>query len=124
MKTCNITAVDWNYIIIIKKKCKFLGSCWCRRYKHYILQILDTVLFGSQYDNITTRLIRLSCHEKENMWFFLMSSYGPYGYFLSVVTCISLVLYLLTSSDSGSLIIDTLSSNGDDVGRNIYTSLK
>lgn len=50
------------------------------------------------------------------MWFFLMASYGDiYGSVLSVVSMMGLFLYLLTSSDSGSLIIDTLASNGDNV---------
>ena len=63
------------------------------------------------------QITRLSCHNKETMWFFLMASYGDiYGSVLSVVSMMGLFLYLLTSSDSGSLIIDTLASNGDNVG--------
>lgn len=62
------------------------------------------------------QITRLSCHEKEAMWFYLMASYGEiYGSVLSVVSMFGLFLYLLTSSDSGSLIIDTLASNGDNV---------
>jgi len=62
------------------------------------------------------QISRLSCHSKETMWFLLMASYGDiYGTVLSVVSMIGLFLYLLTSSDSGSLIIDTLASNGDNV---------
>lgn len=34
------------------------------------------------------------------------------GQFLSVISIISLVLYFVTSSDSGSLVIDCLSANG------------
>ena len=36
----------------------------------------------------------------------------PAGTFLSVISIISLVLYFVTSSDSGSLVIDCLSANG------------
>ena len=65
------------------------------------------------------QITRLSCHEKEKMWFMLMASYGDiYGHFLSIVSLVGLVLYLLTSSDSGSLIIDSLASNGDNVREN------
>jgi len=55
---------------------------------------------------------RLSCRKTEEMWFDLMMSYGDLGGFLSIFSLISLILYFVTSSDSGSLIIDCLASNG------------
>ena len=61
-------------------------------------------------------LYRLSCRAKSDMWFDVIQQYGlsPHvGTFMSVVSLVSLVLYFVTSSDSGSLIIDTLGSNGD-----------
>ena len=61
-------------------------------------------------------LYRLSCRNKNDMWFDVITQYGvsPHlGTFMSVVSLISLVLYFVTSSDSGSLIIDCLGSNGD-----------
>ena len=57
-------------------------------------------------------LTRLSCRSTEQMWFDLMLSYGDLGGFLSGFSLLSLVLYFVTSSDSGSLVIDCLASNG------------
>ena len=74
-------------------------------------------------------LTRLSCRNTEEMWFDMMKStftlnfyinprfdmmmsYGDLGPFLSIFSLISLVLYFVTSSDSGSLVIDCLASNG------------
>ena len=47
------------------------------------------------------------------MWFDVMRSYGQLGPFLSVFSLFGLVLYFVTSSDSGSLVIDCLTANGD-----------
>ena len=58
-------------------------------------------------------LYRLSCRGKNDMWFDVINQYEGLGGFLSVISLISLVLYFVTSSDSGSLIIDCLSANGD-----------
>ena len=60
-----------------------------------------------------TGLYRLSCRGKNDMWFDVMEQYGDLGTFLSVVSLISVILYFVTSSDSGSLVIDCLSANGD-----------
>ena len=46
------------------------------------------------------------------MWFDLMRSYGLVGRFLSRFSLVAIILYFVTSSDSGSLVIDCLSSNG------------
>ena len=56
---------------------------------------------------------RLSCRSKTDMWFDVMDQYGDLGTFLSVVSLIAIILYFVTSSDSGSLVIDCLSANGD-----------
>ena len=61
---------------------------------------------------VSRNLTRLSCRKTEEMWFDMMMSYGELGNFLSVFSFISLVLYFVTSSDSGSLVIDCLASNG------------
>ena len=47
------------------------------------------------------------------MWFDVMRSFGQIGPFLSGFSLFAIVLYFVTSSDSGSLVIDCLSSNGD-----------
>ena len=47
------------------------------------------------------------------MWFALMETYGDLGTFLTVISVIAIILYFVTSSDSGSLVIDCLSANGN-----------
>merc|ERR1719322_1897890 len=42
-----------------------------------------------------------------------MRSYGGIGSFMAIFSLFGIVLYFVTSSDSGSLVIDCLSSNGD-----------
>jgi choline-glycine betaine transporter len=63
-------------------------------------------------------LINLAGRQKEDMWYDTMLSYGEpdafMGWFLFVFSMMSLVLYFVTSSDSGSLVIDILSANGVD----------
>lgn len=56
---------------------------------------------------------RLSCYGDDERWFYVMESHGDFGHFLDVVSIIAIVFYFVTSSDSGSYIIDTLGSNGD-----------
>ena len=58
-------------------------------------------------------LYRLSCRGKNEMWFDVITQYGDLGLFLSIVSLVSIALYFVTSSDSGSLVIDCLSANGD-----------
>jgi choline-glycine betaine transporter len=61
-------------------------------------------------------MIDLAGRSKEDMWYDVMLSYGEpddfLGWFLFVFSMMSLVLYFVTSSDSGSLVIDILSANG------------
>ncbi|XP_048575810.1 glycine betaine transporter 1-like [Nematostella vectensis] len=57
-------------------------------------------------------LYRLSCRESTSMWFDVMNQYEGIGSFLSGISIVGLVLYFVTSSDSGSLVIDSLSANG------------
>jgi len=56
---------------------------------------------------------RLSCMASEEMWFALVSTYGDMGPFLCVISLVGIILYFVTSSDSGSLVIDIMSANGD-----------
>ena len=60
-------------------------------------------------------LYRLSCRGKNDMWFDLVRSYGEslaFKDFMSVVSLLGILLYFVTSSDSGSLVIDCLAANG------------
>jgi len=62
----------------------------------------------------TTNAVRLWCLGTEDILFDQLASYGNQGFgdFLSVLTMICLVLYFVTSSDSGSLVIDIIGANG------------
>ena len=69
---------------------------------------------GTNSNEPYNRLFRLSCRTDSQMYFDVMQQYGDnLGDFLKVVSLISAVLYFVTSSDSGSLIIDCLSANGN-----------
>jgi choline-glycine betaine transporter len=46
------------------------------------------------------------------MWFDLMRSHGQIGNALCVLSIAGILLYFVTSADSGSLVIDCLASNG------------
>ena len=70
-------------------------------------------LGGSDATKSYEGLYRLSCRGKNDMWFDVMEQYGDLGMFLSIISLISIILYFVTSSDSGSLVIDCLSANGD-----------
>ena len=59
-------------------------------------------------------LVRLSCGSSTDIFFDVLGQWGGFGSkFLAAISIISLVLYFVTSSDSGSLIVDKLTSNGD-----------
>jgi len=49
-----------------------------------------------------------------DMFFDLLSTYGPRGFsdLLCVIAIVCLTLYFVTSSDSGSLVVDIISANG------------
>ena len=70
-------------------------------------------LGGTNSTQAFNGMFRLSCRATNDMWFDVMGQYGDLGMFLSVVSLVSIILYFVTSSDSGSLIIDCLSANGD-----------
>ena len=73
----------------------------------------NSTLGGAMSIQSENGLYRLSCRGKNDMWFDVLSQYEGLGGFLSAVSLMSIVLYFVTSSDSGSLVIDCLSANGD-----------
>ena len=73
----------------------------------------NSTLGGAGSTKAFNGMFRLSCRQTNDMWFDVMGQYGDLGMFLSVVSLVSIVLYFVTSSDSGSLVIDCLSANGD-----------
>ena len=72
-----------------------------------------STLGGTDSAEAANGLFRLSCRKTNDMWFDVLGQYGDLGTFLSVVSLVSIILYFVTSSDSGSLVIDCLSANGD-----------
>ena len=54
----------------------------------------------------------LSCRSSTDQWFDFIRSYGDLDMFMAVVSLIAIILYFVTSSDSGSLVIDCISANG------------
>jgi len=52
--------------------------------------------------------------DQESSWYNVMGQFGDISEFMQGVSIVTLVLYFVTSSDSGSLIVDTLSTNGRD----------
>ena len=73
----------------------------------------NSTLGGAGSTQSDNGLWRLSCRKVDDMWFDLITHYDGINGLMSVVSLIGIVLYFITSSDSGSLIIDTLSANGD-----------
>ena len=74
----------------------------------------SATLGGTNATSGNNSLYRLSCRAESQMYFDLIQQYGDnLGGFLSVVSLISATLYFVTSSDSGSLVIDCLSANGN-----------
>jgi hypothetical protein len=97
--------------------------------------VAEYAKLGSDFGSVTVdrAFARLSCHTPEQMWFDIIRSYGDIGEFLcellfqtedplpwscnyhfaAGLSLLGIVLYFVTSSDSGSLVIDCLSANGD-----------
>ena len=67
--------------------------------------------FGSA--TMDRRLSKLSCHTLVQMWFDVMRSVPGLGNFLAIFSLCAIVIYFVTTSDSGSLVIDSLAANGD-----------
>ena len=67
--------------------------------------------FGSATQD--RKLSRLSCHTLVQMWFDVMRSVPGLGRFLAIFSLCTIIIYFVTTSDSGSLVIDSLAANGD-----------
>ena len=73
----------------------------------------SSILGGKNAEESHQGMFRLSCRTSAQMFFDLMQSYNEnLTPFLHVVSLASITLYFVTSSDSGSLVIDCLSANG------------
>ena len=60
-----------------------------------------TVKLRSSENNSNRSFARLSCMPSEEMWFANISTYGDMGPFLCITSLVALILYFVTSSDSG-----------------------
>ena len=75
----------------------------------------NSTLGGSGAVEGYNNMYRLSCRGKNEMWFDLIRSYGVstgFKDFMSIMSLMGILLYFVTSSDSGSLVIDCLAANG------------
>lgn len=72
--------------------------------------------FGWEAKNQQAYEVRLSCLSTEGVLFDTLAAYGTrtFGYFTCGITALCLLFYFVTSSDSGSLVIDSLAANGDE----------
>lgn len=52
--------------------------------------------------------------DQEASWYNVVGQFYTIGPFLQAISIITLVLYFITSSDSGSLVVDTIAANGRD----------
>lgn len=80
-----------------------------------VLSISFFKRFSSRWDELysTYGTTMLSCRKTTEMWFDVMNSTKDLGMMMSVLSLIAIILYFVTSSDSGSLVIDCLSANGN-----------
>ena len=71
---------------------------------------------GDDFSSVTLdrTVARLSCHEDlpEKMWFNMIGSMSGIGTILSPFSLTVMIIYFITSADSGALVINGLSANG------------
>ena len=58
-------------------------------------------------------IVQLSTIDLDEMWFELMGQYENVGPFLVVISIISMILFFITTNDSGSIILDLLGTSGE-----------
>jgi len=75
---------------------------------------IDRTAYNELYE--TNTLVSPVCafvySDAQGYWFDLMNQYHGMGEFLSWVSVITTILYFVTSSDSGSLVVDLIAGNG------------
>jgi len=72
-----------------------------------------------------TPVCAFSSGDSDGYWFDLMMHYHGIGSFLCGVSVITIVLYFVTSSDSGSLVVDLIAANGREahVAQRVFWAL-
>ena len=72
---------------------------------------------GNDFGSVTLdrSVARLSCHESlpEKVWFNMIGAVPGIGKVLSPFSLMVMIIYFITSADSGALVINGLSANGD-----------
>ncbi|XP_066924907.1 glycine betaine transporter OpuD-like isoform X2 [Clytia hemisphaerica] len=81
----------------------------------YNMTVNNTAKYSTRWDEIYAMYgtTRLNCRGDTEMWFDVMMSHKDLGMMMAVLSLIAIILYFVTSSDSGSLVIDCLSANGN-----------
>merc|ERR1719261_594077 len=95
------------------------GSDFCYDVPQEDVVVNDTTVFTNRLPGITPVCV-LDSGYSESAWFNVMYSFsypdsnnfGGFGPFLCVFSLITLAIYFVTSSDSGSLVVDIIASNG------------
>jgi len=103
---------DSNYFVSDK-------SAFCYDVPQEDIIVDETVVFTNTLLGITPVCLFDAGNDAQS-WFNVMNSFsfpdsnnfGGFGPFLSSLSIFTLAIYFITSSDSGSLVVDTLASNG------------
>ncbi|KAL7551145.1 hypothetical protein ACHAWF_014345 [Thalassiosira exigua] len=99
-------------------------STFCYDVPQNDVYVNNTLVFSNTLPGITP-VCKFDWQNAEGSWFNVMYSFSypgtgsdgnfpGFGPFLSGLTIFTLAIYFITSSDSGSLIVDTLASNGSE----------
>lgn len=94
-------------------------SDFCYNVPQEDVVVNGTIVFTNQLLGITP-VCTLDQSNSDGAWFNVMYSFsypdannfGGFGPFMSALTIFTLAIYFVTSSDSGSLVVDSLASNG------------
>ena len=97
------------------------GSEFCYDVPQEDVIVDEKAVFTNQLIGITP-VCQLDPSDATQAWFNVMysfsypddSDFGGFGGFMAGLSLIALTLYFVTSSDSGSLVVDHLASNGDE----------
>ena len=78
--------------------------------------IMDHGVLGKDFGSVMPDRShsRISCHSMEQRYFDILRAQGNPGFTLCVFSIFVIMFYFVTTSDSGSLIVDCLAANGDE----------
>lgn len=68
-------------------------------------------------------ITQLSAYDLDEMWFELVTGYENIGDVIGVVSIISMVLFFITTNDSGSIVLDYLGTTGEEKANKIQKQL-